>query len=73
MHKIVVALALIGSVTAAQAQSRLLTKPVPPNASIIRVQNLSCGIPPIPPIGCRGPGSCVCDQNNRCHWQFDCN
>jgi hypothetical protein len=72
--KFIVALALVGSVTSAHAQSRLLAKPVPPNASIIQVQNVMCGIPPIPPIGCRGPGVCVCDQTGqRCSWQFNCN
>ena len=26
--------------------------------------NMSCGIPPIPPIGCQ-VGACVCDQNGK--------
>lgn len=34
--------------------------------------NLSCGLAPLPPLGC-SIGSCVCDQNgNNCHWQFIC-
>jgi hypothetical protein len=34
--------------------------------------NLSCGIPPIPPIGCK-VGACQCDQNgNNCRWTFNC-
>ena len=34
--------------------------------------NLSCGLAPLPPLGCV-IGSCVCDQNgNNCHWQFNC-
>ncbi len=45
----------------------------PSNATpIIRVQ-LACGIPPIPPVGCRVSG-CICDQNRQnCQWQFACN
>lgn len=36
------------------------------------VANLSCGIPPIPPIGCK-VGPCVCDQNGQnCQWTFIC-
>ncbi len=36
------------------------------------VSNLSCGIPPIPPIGCK-VGPCVCDQNGQnCQWTFIC-
>lgn len=39
----------------------------------LRKTNLSCGIPPIPPIGCR-VGACVCDQyGNNCQWTFICN
>lgn len=35
--------------------------------------NLSCGIPPIPPLNC-SIGSCVCDQNGQnCRWTFICN
>ena len=35
--------------------------------------NLSCGLPPLPPIGCQ-VGACVCDQNgNNCQWTFICN
>lgn len=34
--------------------------------------NLNCGIPPIPPVGCK-VGPCVCDQNGQnCHWTFVC-
>jgi len=34
--------------------------------------NLSCGIPPIPPIGCV-VGACQCDQNGaNCRWTFIC-
>lgn len=39
--------------------------------SMMRV-NLSCGIAPLPPLGCR-VGSCVCDQYGRnCQWTFVC-
>lgn len=35
--------------------------------------NINCGIPPIPPIGCR-VGACMCDQSGRnCRWTFVCN
>jgi hypothetical protein len=34
-------------------------------------QSLACGIPPIPPIGCRSP-HCVCDVYGHCQWVFDC-
>jgi hypothetical protein len=38
-----------------------------------QVVNLSCGIPPIPPVGCK-VGACVCDRNGRnCQWTFICN
>lgn len=34
--------------------------------------NLSCGLPPLAPLGCRNP-TCVCDQNGRnCQWVFQC-
>jgi hypothetical protein len=34
--------------------------------------NLSCGIAPIPPIGCR-VGACVCNQyGQNCQWTFVC-
>lgn len=34
--------------------------------------NLMCGLPPIPPIGCK-LGPCVCDASGRnCHWTFIC-
>ena len=40
--------------------------------SFIKAQNINCGIPPIPPIGCR-VGPCVCDQTGtRCQWTFVC-
>lgn len=47
----------------------LNTAPAP--VSVVPV-NLACGIPPIPPIGCR-VGPCICDQSGRyCQWQFIC-
>jgi hypothetical protein len=42
-----------------------------PNASLIPV-NMACGIPPIPPVGCK-IGDCVCDETGRCRWTFVCN
>lgn len=73
MIKFIVALALVGSVTAAaSAQTRSMLK-LPPNASLIRVQNMSCGFAPFPPFGCK-VGPCVCDQSGRnCQYQFICN
>lgn len=35
--------------------------------------NVNCGIEPIPPIGCNGAGTCVCDKSGQhCSWQFGC-
>lgn len=35
--------------------------------------NISCGLPPLPPLGCQ-VGACVCDQyGENCHWTFICN
>lgn len=35
-------------------------------------ESMACGIPPIPPIGCRA--QCVCDADGTdCHWTFICN
>lgn len=46
---------------------------VPLQAGTVAPSNISCGIPPIPPIGCR-VGDCVCDQSgNNCRWTFVCN
>ena len=36
--------------------------------------NMSCGFPPLPPLGCRNP-QCICEvQNGRqtCRWIFEC-
>ena len=34
--------------------------------------NISCGMPPIPPVGCV-LGQCLCDGNGHvCHWTFVC-
>lgn len=36
------------------------------------VANLACGIPPIPPVGCK-VGPCVCDkQGQNCQWTMIC-
>ena len=42
------------------------------NANYIILANISCGIPPIPPIGCV-IGNCVCDSGGNCSWQTICN
>lgn len=40
--------------------------------SVVHAYRLGCGIPPIPPIGCR-VGPCVCDANgDNCHYEFIC-
>lgn len=42
------------------------------DGSFLKTQNINCGIPPIPPIGCR-VGACICDQTGtRCQWTFVC-
>ena len=39
--------------------------------SMLKV-NLSCGLRPLPPLGCQ-VGACMCDQNgNNCQWTFIC-
>lgn len=36
------------------------------------IANMSCGLPPLPPLGCK-VGPCVCDKNgNNCQWTFVC-
>ncbi len=43
------------------------------DARYVRKVNLSCGIPPLPPLGCK-VGDCVCDQSGQnCQWTFVCN
>jgi len=32
--------------------------------------NMSCGIPPIPPVGCQAV--CFCDDDGNCSWGFIC-
>lgn len=42
------------------------------DGSFIKAQNLNCGLPPLPPLGCR-VGPCVCDQTGtKCQWTFIC-
>jgi hypothetical protein len=42
------------------------------DGSFIKTQNINCGLPPLPPLGCR-VGPCVCDQTGRrCQWTFIC-
>ena len=43
-----------------------------PNQSTVQKVNMSCGLAPLPPLGCR-VGGCVCDQTGRnCSWQMVC-
>jgi hypothetical protein len=30
------------------------------------------GFEPAPPVGCKGPARCQCDEAGRCGWWFDC-
>jgi hypothetical protein len=62
------------SQSAVEKDARLLKTP---NASFdinaLIKTNLSCGLPPLPPLGCKNP-TCFCDQNgNNCRWIFQCN
>lgn len=44
-----------------------------PPRIILAQGSMSCGLPPLPPLGCR-VGSCVCNQfGQNCQWQFVCN
>lgn len=37
-----------------------------------KVANMSCGLPPLPPLGCQ-IGACVCNQyGQNCQWTFIC-
>jgi hypothetical protein len=45
---------------------------VPQTVRPVTPVNFSCGLPPIPPMGCQ-LGPCVCDQTKTsCQWQFIC-
>lgn len=66
-----------------QAKQELLlkktNKPMSSTANLLSEQqgsmmkvNLSCGLRPLPPLGCQ-VGACMCDQNgNNCQWTFIC-
>jgi hypothetical protein len=30
------------------------------------------GFEPYPPVGCKGPPRCLCDQDGNCRWWFAC-
>lgn len=65
-----IALSIVSAPAFAQISSR--QKVLPLATPIVRVQSLACGIPPIPPAGCRA--MCMCDQSGtRCSWSFACN
>lgn len=71
MRTIAICLATLCAATSAEAQWGV--KKAPPNTTVIRAQTLACGLPPLPPLGCRNP-TCVCDQTGtRCQWTFVCN
>ena len=43
-----------------------------PTTQLVQYGSLACGIPPIPPVGCR-VGACVCDQyGQNCQWTCIC-
>lgn len=46
----------------------------PAQRPIVQAQSsMRCGLPPLPPLGCR-VGACVCDQTgSNCQWTFVCN
>lgn len=58
-----------GSVASADEPSRQLS----PKEAIFGVkQNMSCGLPPLPPLGCK-VGPCMCDASGgNCQWTFIC-
>ena len=42
------------------------------NSNNFQKVNMSCGLAPLPPLGCT-VGACMCDQNGRnCQWTFNC-
>jgi hypothetical protein len=38
---------------------------------VAAVFNLTCGLPPLPPLGC-SRAVCVCDEDGNCSWSFVC-
>lgn len=35
--------------------------------------SFSCGVPPIPPIGCKHTDAvCICEENGNCRWVWKC-
>lgn len=41
--------------------------------ALIIYANVQCGIPPIPPVGCK-QAVCICDDYGmNCRWEFICN
>ena len=74
MVRLLLAVALAALCVTAGAESQPAQTPTEAVLELVGgpVNNMKCGIPPIPPIGCR-VGACVCDQNgNNCQWTFAC-
>jgi len=45
---------------------------MPGSFAYSQISVVKCGVPPIPPVGCK-VGDCVCDQSgNNCHYVFVC-
>lgn len=73
MRRTLLAIAMLLSATGGHADPQFTTVDQALVAAGLGARaNLSCGIPPIPPIGCK-VGACVCDQyGQNCQWQFIC-
>lgn len=70
MKRLFVAVLLSAIPAGADAATLKLHKT--PTQTLITPININCGIPPIPPIGCR-IGPCQCDASGRfCQWTFIC-
>ena len=73
MKRLLLTAALAALAALAQAAPTPMLDEALSAAGIGLVNNINCGIPPIPPIGCQ-VGDCVCDQTGRnCRWTFRCN
>jgi hypothetical protein len=65
---LVVAVLLVASAALAGP----LPKPPQTQSLIVKVFNWSCGLKPLPPMGCQ-IGACVCDEDgDNCSWQTIC-
>jgi hypothetical protein len=60
-------IAMITTCPAPQVQTTQSSRPL-----ITAQASMRCGLPPLPPLGCR-VGACVCDQmGQNCQWTFIC-